>query len=271
MVEVKEHFISCGMYAFTDELESAWRQLLNSFLELIDTGDDGEISFRFDSDQSLLCDPALFFAHTCGYPLMTRWKDSLTPFCLPVFDVPGTEGRLYSSQFIVASNSSIESLEECRGKVVAMNTADSNSGMNVFRYEIAKCNPAGQFFSRIIQTGGHLHSLEAVADGSADIAAIECVSYQLIQDHWPDLVERVRSIGFSVKTCGLPFVLPNTRVPDTDTKMLVDTLNQALALVPETVRERLHLIGFEPVKFDDYQGIVDLETFAIDSGYPNLI
>lgn len=271
MKNSKKTFIACGMYSFNDDLVLAWRQLFTSFVELLDDSGEREIGLRFDSDQSLLRDPDLFFGHTCGYPLMKQLKDQVTPFCLPVFDVPGTDGKLYSSRFIVAANSAIESLDECQGKVAAMNADNSNSGMNVFRYAIAKRNPSGRFFSRVVETGGHLHSLEAVAGGAADVAAIDCVSYQLMRDFRPELVDRVRSIGFSVKTCGLPFVLPNSRITDTDTGLLVEKLNQALAFAPETVRERLHLVNFEPVVLEDYRGIVDLGSYAIDSGYPDLI
>ncbi len=266
----KKKFIACGMYAFNDDLAGAWQQLFACFTGLLDDSGNQKIELRFDSDQSLLRDPGLFFGHTCGYPLMWHLKDQVTPFCVPVFNASGSDGKLYSSRFIVAANSAIEALDGCRGKVAAMNAADSNSGMNVLRYAVAKYNPSGPFFSRVVQTGGHLPSLEAVADGTADVAAIDCVSYQLIQDHWPELVDQVRSIGFSVKTCGLPFVLPRSSIPDTDLELLVDNLNQALAVIPETIRNRLHLLRFEPVALEDYQPIVDLETFAIDSGYPRL-
>ena len=267
----RKKFIACGMYAFNDDLVVAWQQLFACFTGLLDDSGNQKIKLRFDSDQSLLRDPGLFFGHTCGYPLMKHLKDRVTPFCVPVFDVPGTNGKLYSSRFIVAANSAIEALDECRGKVAAMNAADSNSGMNVLRYAIAKYNPSAAFFSRVVQTGGHLHSLEAVADETVDVASIDCVSYQLIQDHWPELIDQVRSIGFSVKTCGLPFVLPKSSIRDADLKLLVDNLNQALANTPETIRNRLHLLRFEPVVLEDYQPIVDLETFAINAGYPCLI
>lgn len=237
----KKKFIACGMYAFSDDLAGARQQLFTSFFELLDTGSKQQIELCFDSDQSLLRDPALFFGHTCGYPLMKHLKDQVIPFCVPVFDVPGTDGKLYSSRLIVAANSTIEALDECRGKVAAMNAVDSNSGMNVLRYAIVKYNSSAAFFSRVVQTGGHLHSLEAVADGTADVAAIDCVSSQLIQDHWPELIDQVRSIGFSVKTCGLPFVLPKSNIRDADLELLVDNLNQALANTPETIRNRLHL------------------------------
>ena len=98
-------FIACGMYAFSDDLADSWQQMFASFFELFDSGRTNAIELRFDSDQALLRDPGLFFGHTCGYPLMKHLKDQVVPFCVPVFDVPGADGKLYSSRFIVAANS----------------------------------------------------------------------------------------------------------------------------------------------------------------------
>ena len=264
-------FIACGMYAFTDELRHAWQQLFNQFFELAEIRSDREIALNFNTGHALLREPNLFFGHTCGYPLMSHLKDYVTPFCVPIFDVSGTEGKLYSSRIIVADNSTIETLAECEGKIAAINNSDSNSGMNVFRHAVAQCNHSGRFFSTVTESGSHLQSLEAVASGAVDVAAIDCVSYQLIADQWPELIKQVRSIAFSIKTTGLPYVLPNSNLAETDTGQLLEQLNSALGSGPESIRERLYLRRFEAVGFDDYQVIVDVEAFAIDAGYPQLI
>jgi len=201
---------------------------------------------------------------------MTRLKDRFTPFCMPVFEVPGTSGRRYSSRFIVASDSDIRSIEQSRGRVAAVNTPDSNSGMNVLRHAVASHNIDGRFFSRILASGGHLYSLQAVARGEADIAAIDCVSYQLIEDRWPELVSQVQTIGYSVESTGLPFVLPNSKLAGMDTVRIFERLNQALDSSGEAVRKRLHLREFAAVELDDYQGILEIEDFAIAQGYPEL-
>jgi hypothetical protein len=82
----KKKFIACGMYAFSDDLAESWQQLFACFTGLLDASSKQAIELRFDSDQSLLRDPGLFFGHTCGYPLMKHLKDRVTPFCVPVFD-----------------------------------------------------------------------------------------------------------------------------------------------------------------------------------------
>jgi ABC-type phosphate/phosphonate transport system substrate-binding protein len=257
------------MYAFTREQQSAWRQLFERYLESSNAG-GAPITLKFDSDQALLCEPGLVFGHTCGYPLMTRLKEQLSPFCVPVFDVPGSAGRYYSSRFIVNADSAIDSIEASRGGIAAINGPDSNSGMNVLRHAVSELDHGAKFFSSVFTSGGHLQSLDAVARGEADIAAIDCVSYRLIEDCRPDLARRVRIIGDSIKTCGLPFVMPKSEIAGTDCAGMVEQLRRALASCPESVHNRLHLVGFESVSLADYESILEVENSAIGQGYPEL-
>lgn len=257
------------MYAFTGEQQSAWRQLFERFLESSGLAPaQTSVTFRHGAEE--LQKTGLWFGHTCGYPLMTRLKQDFAPLCVPVFDVDGCEGRLYCSRIIVPADSSIGSLADCAGRVAAMNSADSNSGMNVLRHAVAAIHGAGPFFSGVVTTGGHLHSLEAVANADADVAAIDCVSYRLIEDWQPGLVARVRVIADSIKTFGLPFVMPRGDIAGADTGAIVEGLNRALRDCRPVVRSTLHLVGFEPVSLDDYRGIVDAERFAVERGYPDL-
>ena len=270
MTPRSKRFIACGMYAFNDELRNAWQALFDEFRLLLDDGDQLDANLVFSTGESVLRDPGLFIGHTCGYPLMNHLQDAVTPFCVPVFNVTGVEGNLYSSRFIVAADSEISSLVECGGRIAAINNSDSNSGMNVLRHAIAKLNPAAPFFASVINSGGHLQSLTAVAELRADVAAIDCVSFQFIEDRWPELTARVRSIGDSIKTCGLPLVLPNTNFPSTDTQQILVTLNKALNQVNPRVRQQLHLSHFARVNFGDYQSILEIESFANDVNYHDL-
>ena len=270
MTPRSKQFIACGMYAFNIELQHAWQALFNQFRRLLDAGDQLDENLVFDTGESVLRDPELFIGHTCGYPLMKHLQDAVTPFCVPVFNVSGVEGNLYSSRFIVAADSDIESLAECGDRIAAINNRDSNSGMNVLRHAIAKLNPATPFFASIVNSGGHLQSLTAVAEKRADVAAIDCVSFQFIKDRWPELTGRVRSIGDSVKTCGLPLVLPNANLPSTDTQQLLVALNKALKQLNPRLRQQLHLSHFASVSLADYRAILEVESFAIDAGYHEL-
>ena len=262
-------FISCGMYAFTYELRVAWQKLFDGYSNSIGAF-AVDMELKFESGEKILRDPLLFIGHTCGYPLMSSLQDDLTPVCVPLFNLDGCRGKFYSSVFIVAEDSDIESLSDCYQRVAAMNDSDSNSGMNLLRAAIAPLSRGKAYFSRVRNTGSHIQSLDDVAEKRADVAAIDCVSYQLIVDSWPDMAAGVRSIGFSQRTCGLPFVMPKRLLQLVDKKSITAGLNGAVSKLAREYRERLHLQGFEQVEIEDYQDIVDLEASAQQLGYPLL-
>jgi ABC-type phosphate/phosphonate transport system substrate-binding protein len=257
------------MYAFTDALRIAWQNLFDGYhSEVGEFSVDTEL--KFDSGEAILRDPLLFIGHTCGYPLMRSLQDELTPVCVPVFDLAGCESKYYSSVFIVAEDSDIESLSGCYQRVAAINDTDSNSGMNLLRHAIAPLSQGKAYFSSVRETGSHVQSLFDVAEKRADVAAIDCVSYQLIIDTWPDMAADVRSIGFSQQTCGLPFVMPKHLLGVVDKKGITAGLNSAVSKLAGEYRQRLHLRGFEQVEIEHYQDIIDLETSARQLGYPLL-
>jgi len=84
-------FVACGMYAFTDELRSAWQELFDHFFDLVHPTFELDRLLNFDTGQTALNNPSLWFGHTCGYPLMTNLQDTLTPINLPIFDVAGCD------------------------------------------------------------------------------------------------------------------------------------------------------------------------------------
>lgn len=262
-------FIACGMYAFTDDLRTAWQKLFSSYTSKLESF-GVEKSLIFESGKEVLLDPRLFLGHTCGYPLVNSLQDDLSPICVPVFDVAGSEEKLYSSLFIVGIDSDIESLADCYQRVAAMNNTDSNSGMNLLRHAIAPLSQGNSYFSEVRETGSHIQSFADVADKRADVAAIDCVSYQLIKESWPDMATRVRSIGFSERTFGLPFVMPKSLLGAVDKDDITAGLNSAVSKLAGVYRDRLHLRGFESVDIEDYQGVSDLESLAQGLGYPFL-
>ncbi len=259
-------FITCGMYAFTPVLREAWQALFDEFLQLNDSRESIESAIRFDSDYNALKQPGLFIGHTCGYPLMRYLQQYCSPVCVPVFDVEGCNGKYYSSRFIVAPDSDISEIRHCRNHVAAINSHDSNSGMNVLRHAVAQCGQPPPFFSSVIETGSHFNSLQAVAEGRADIASIDCVSYALIHDERPRITAQVKTLGYSAATCGLPLVTSKTgQYCDSDT--MLQRLNEALGRLPESHRKTLHLDRFSSVSWNDYQGIIDMEADGNRAGY----
>ena len=258
------------MYAFTDELRAAWQTLFDLFLESFDPPFPVEALCRFETGEQLMRDPQMLIGQTCGYPLMSKLMQAVTPVCVPVMDVPGCHGKSYSSLLVVPVASEIHSLADCYQKIAAINASDSNSGMNVLRHAVAPLSQGKAYFSDIMDTGSHLQSLTEVAKGKAQVAAIDAVSFSFIQDAWPDLVANVRSIGYTEKTCGLPFVVPKPIEHLFDNAAITSHFNEATQKLPESIQQRLHLIRFEQTDISDYQGVLDLENQAIQAGYSRL-
>ncbi len=270
MAERTSSFCSWGMYAFTDSLRDAWTALFDTVSPGLARCGKLDNELRFDADDATLRHPDLLIGQTCGYPLVKFYRDSLLPIFVPVFDVEGCEGTLYSSAIIVAANSSYRSLEDCAGKTVAINGPDSNSGMNTLRAAVRPFMHGDSFFSSTLVSGAHIDSLRAVREGRADVAAIDCAMLAFIEKEFPDLVEMVRIVGFTAKTCGLPFVVPVARSELLERNAISALFNDALESLSETHRGALRITEFKPVSPRDYASIASMESNANLAGHSAL-
>jgi ABC-type phosphate/phosphonate transport system substrate-binding protein len=141
--------------------------------------------------------------------------------------------------------------------------------MNLLRQSVAPLAAGRPFFASVLQTGGHLASLRALAvDQTADIAAIDCVTFEFVREHLPDLANGVRVMGVTQKAPGLPMIASRNVAPGG-----IDALAAALseAVVEDSpLAGRLKLKGFVRRPLDDYARIRQIETDAIALGYLQL-
>ena len=260
--------VQCGMYADSEAVRQAWQALFRQLSDPLSAAESGHrLKVVFDGGESWVHSPGLLLAHTCGYPLVTRLHPHYAPVCVPVFELDGCRGSCYSSWLITGTHRRSTELAAFAGAVVGVNATDSNSGMNVLRYAIARLNPARPFFKRVVITGAHRSSMEAVAAGRIDLAAIDAVSYRLVLDQQPGLERRLHIIGQSEYTAGLPFVMPKTGHIAAD--RVTAGLNRALELTPELHR-LLRITAFRSVTLADYDKIRRLQAAAIQAGYAHI-
>ena len=125
-------------------------------------------------------DPVFLLGQTCGYPLMHGLAVVVQVVATPAYDAPGCEGPQYRSVFLVREDEVARSLAELRGRIAAVNSPQSQSGYSALRSAVAPLARDGGFFSQVIETGGHVQSARAVAEGRADLAALDCVTYALL-------------------------------------------------------------------------------------------
>ncbi len=215
-------------------------------------------------------DPHLLLTQTCGYPLTHALADKVRLVGTPHYDAPGCRGPAYCSQLVVRRDSPYSTLKGLRGRRAAFNGPDSQSGMNTFRHAIARLGAGRVFFSDVIESGGHLNSMKAVAAGDAEIAAIDTVSWGLACRELPELAGRLRTIGETAAAPGLPLIT-SLRFSDGEADLISETVSQVFSS-PNTAksRERLGIVGFSRLSGSDYDGILDMERQAAELGYPSL-
>ncbi len=214
--------------------------------------------------------PALLLGQTCGYPLMTALGRRVQLVATPRYKARGCEGPFRRSAMVVRARTPIRSLAQLRGRRCALNDRASDSGMNLLRAAIAPLAAGAPFFSKVIVTGSHLASAEAVATGAADVAALDAVSHAHLRRLRPELAEELRVLGWTGSTPGLPLIT----AAKTDGATL-RVLQDALAGVAQDptladARRALLLDGFSLLPRRYYGLTLHIEERAQALGYPEL-
>ena len=206
-------------------------------------------------------DPRLLLSQTCGYPLVTSLLQSVQVVGAFRYTAPGCSGVDYRSD-LVARVDDAGSIEGFRGRVAAINSPDSHSGCNALRGLVAPLARNGAFFVDQLVTGSHRGSLAAVQSGSADIAAIDCVSLASFRRHDPDLVRGLRVIGWTASAPGLPLITSGTTTA-ADQAALREAL-QAACSDPALadVRAALFIGGFQVVAKEAWRVIEGVRRSA---------
>jgi ABC-type phosphate/phosphonate transport system substrate-binding protein len=212
----------------------------------------------------------LLFSQTCGYPLRHAIRGRVQLVATPCYAAEGCEGPNYRSMIIVGAESTARSLGDLRGARVAFNAVDSQSGYNALRAVVAPLAEGGRFFCHAIETGAHSKSLAAVADGRADVAAIDCVSYALAIRYRRPAIQRVRILCTAPAAPALPYVTAASADADRLLR-LRDGLRGAMAdPALAAAREALLLQDIMLLPDSAYDCIDEMERVAIAKGYPAL-
>lgn len=118
----------------------------------------------------------------------------------------------YRSVIIVSDNLKSLGLDDCEpGRLeAAISEPDSFSGRFAL-YQALQNSFMPCKFAKITYTGAHLDTLLAVASGKADIGAIDCLTWKILQTILPEQVAQVHIAGHSPQMPGPPLV---TMLPD---------------------------------------------------------
>ena len=215
-------------------------------------------------------EPGLLLSQACGYPLMTHLAGRVRLVGTFCYQVPGSIGHLCRSQLVARAKSGSESLADFRGRTVAYNSTDSQSGYNSLRAMVAPLAEGGRFFARAVASGSHRRSLEMVRDGLADIASIDCVTLAGLRAYLPDICEGLCVVGESAPYPGLPLIT-SMNTSDADMAALRTALGQAVqSAALATTLGALFISGFEVIDLAAYQVCLDMQDQALAMGCDRL-
>jgi phosphonate transport system substrate-binding protein len=140
------------------------------------------------ADAAFVCGPSYALLRSAGAPV------EIVP-AAPVFDDPRNAGRpVYFSDVVVRRDHSARALEDLRGAVWTYNDRQSLSGWHrmLARLEEAGLGAPERFFSRLLDSGAHVRSIDLVSRGEADLSAVDSNVLLLERRRNPDLEGRLR-------------------------------------------------------------------------------
>lgn len=193
----------------------------------------------------------LVLGQTCGLPLVRGEAGTALPVARPTYPVEGCGPGTYSS-VILARIRSGGVLDDFRGQRVAINGPDSQSGCNALRDHLRTLSSDGPFFSSAIITGSHRASATAVAEGRADLCALDAVAWRLYQDTEPVNAAKLMPIDWTRPMPSLPFITSakNAVYLPTLRRALAEAATGAGPAIPNAIL---------PARISDYDPIRDMD------------
>lgn len=179
--------------------------------------------------------PDLLLAQTCGMPYRTSLHQTVALVGTPDYGLAGCLPGHYNSVLVARADASGDRLHDFSGGTFAYNEAMSQSG---WAAPMTHLNALGVEFGAYIKTGAHTASASAVAEGRADMAGLDVVTWTLLREHNP-VARRLKVIATTTPTPGLPLITAQGR----DTAPLATAIRAAIRDLQPEDRAALHIKG----------------------------
>lgn len=189
--------------------------------------------------------PDLLMSQTCGLPFRTRLHDKVVLIGTPDYGLPDCPPGHYYSVFLVRTERAENALSDLNSPKLAYNEPLSQSG---WAAPYAHFQNLGITFEAGPQTGAHVASARAVAEGAADVAALDALTWSMVQREAPELFGSLKIIDRTTPTPGLPYIT----APTQDPAPIAHAIDQAISALDETDRETLHLHGLTRIPARTY-------------------
>ena len=177
--------------------------------------------------------PELLFSQTCSLPFRAKLSDKVHIVATPDYGLDGCPAGHYRSVYIARREDCLESVADAEGLDFAYNEALSHSG---WAAPHADHMARGLTLYPSLRTGEHRASALAVAQGRADFAALDALTWEMIQTY-DSFARQLSVIGHTPASPALPYITAQDPAP------LRAALGQAMSALSAQDRATLHLNG----------------------------
>ncbi|KAI0531588.1 ABC-type phosphate/phosphonate transport system, periplasmic component [Xylaria digitata] len=182
--------------------------------------------------------PALLFSQTCWGPMELGLARHVEVVGQQDYSsIEGGAGESYSSAVVArrikddvpapSDGKPNLPLQELRGKRLVYSSTDSMSGIIGLKRDLASLNENLGIFAERLESGGHRSSIIAVAEGRADVAAVDCLTWELATRFEP-ASRALAIIGWTARREGLPFIASRHISPQDIQLVALELKNLAL-------------------------------------------
>lgn len=191
--------------------------------------------------------PDLVFSQTCGMPYRTRLHGHVTLVGTPDYGLPGCPPGHYRSVFVAHRDDRRSAIADFDGSDLAYNETVSQSGW------AAPLNHAATLGIRLhprLKTGGHRGSMLAVATRCAPLAALDALTWGLLQDCMSEAAQ-VKVVGHTDPTPVLPYISAG----GADGPMMFGVVQRAIAELTAEDKATTRLRGLIAIPAEAYRAV----------------
>ncbi len=212
--------------------------------------------FGIDSPETLSQDapaydvwqsPDLVLSQTCGMPYRLHLQGKVALVGTPDYGMAMCSAGHYRSPFVVRSDDPRQTLSAFKDATFAFNQPHSQSG---YAAPYAHAKGQGIWFEHLLQTGSHNSSAAAVAEGRADIAALDGMTWRLITEY-DAFAKDLRVLEWTDPTPGLPLITSLDHDPD----HMFTAVQTAITRLDPTDKTTLHLKSLVKISQADYLAV----------------
>lgn len=186
----------------------------------------------------------LLLSQTCGLPYRLGLHRSVRLIGTPDMGLEDCKPGYYRSAIVVNKYDDRQRLAEFSSATLAINSYDSQSGYAAF-YESWQLT--NETFPQIVLSGAHSQSARMVANGKADIAALDAATWRQLK-RYEECADDLKVLNWTAVTPTLPYIC----AAHFDSEVMFDSVQEAIASLDDDEREILGVYDLVKIRKEDY-------------------